>query len=135
MPGFSSHVIGSHNLDMGLAADLDGDGRLKPLVPSQDGTELGAIRRTAVGAVVAWTVPLDGRLSTNMAAITLSDGSLAVGAGRSDGVLRLWLSETRLGRVQDPPLRSGTAAAETIWRMVSPCHAHSASVRRRMHSS
>jgi len=40
--GFSSHVIGSRNLDMGLAS------------------------------------------------ATLSDGRLAVGAGRGDGVLRLW---------------------------------------------
>jgi len=89
--GFSSHRIGSRNLDMGLAADLDGDGRVELLVPSQEGTELGAIRRTAGGAVVAWALPLGGRLSTNLAAVTLSDGSLAVGAGRSDGVLRLWL--------------------------------------------
>ena len=91
VPGFSSHVIGSRNLDMGLAADLDGDGQVELLVPSQDGTALGAIRRTEDGAEAAWTVPLGGRLSTNLAAATLSDGSLAVGAGRSDGVLRLWL--------------------------------------------
>ena len=76
---------------MGLAADLDGDGQVELLVPSQDGTELGAIRRTEDGAVVAWTVPLGGRLSTNLTTATLPDGSLAVGAGRRDRLLRLWL--------------------------------------------
>lgn len=89
--GFSSHARGSRNLDMALAGDVDGDGRVELLLPSQERTELGAIRRTADGAEVAWIVPLGGRISTNLAAATLSDGSLAVGAGRSDGVLRLWL--------------------------------------------
>ena len=34
--GYSSHVIGSRNLDMALAADFDGDGKVELLVPSRD---------------------------------------------------------------------------------------------------
>ena len=89
--GYSSHVLGSRNLDMALAGDLDDDGRVELLLPSQERIELGGIRRTATGAEVAWTIPLGGEISTNLAAVTLSDGSLAVGVGRKDGVLRLWL--------------------------------------------
>jgi len=89
--GFSSHVIGSRNLDMAVTGDWDGDGQVELLLPSQERTELGSIRRTADGAEVAWTVPVGGRVSTNLAAVTRSDGGLEVGVGREDGVLRLWL--------------------------------------------
>jgi hypothetical protein len=91
VPGFSSHLIGSRNLDMAVAGDLDGDGRVELAVPSQGLTNLGGIRRTDDGAEVAWTVPVGGRISTNLAAVALPDGSAVVGVGREDGVLRLWL--------------------------------------------
>jgi hypothetical protein len=91
VPGYTSHVIGSRNLDMALAGDLDGDGRIELLVPNQGRTLLGAIRRTTADAEVVWTVPLDGKVSSNLAAVQLADDSLMVGAGREDGTLRLWL--------------------------------------------
>ncbi|MDQ3942929.1 MAG: hypothetical protein M3254_07475, partial [Actinomycetota bacterium] len=43
-PGYSSHEIYSRNLDTARAGDLDGDGAFELLVPSQDHTELSAIR-------------------------------------------------------------------------------------------
>jgi len=60
-------------------------------MPDQGRTQLGGIRRTADGAVVAWTLPAGGRITTNLAAITLADGRLMAGVGREDGVLRMWL--------------------------------------------
>ena len=77
VPGYTSHSIGTRNLDMALAADFDGDGRLELLLPSQARTELGAVRRTQDGAEVAWSVSVDGRVATNLAAVTLLDGTLA----------------------------------------------------------
>jgi hypothetical protein len=91
--GYTSHVIGTRNLDMAAAADFDGDGRIELLLPSQSRAELGAIRRTRDGAEVAWIIPVGGRVVTNLAAVGLLDGTLAVGVGRDDGVLRLWLPE------------------------------------------
>ncbi|GAI31072.1 unnamed protein product, partial [marine sediment metagenome] len=44
-------------------------------------------------AEIAWSVPLGGRLRTNLAAITLPNGTLAIGAGREGKVLRIWLPE------------------------------------------
>lgn len=90
IPGYTSHMLGTRNLDLAAAGDFDGDGRHELLLPNQRRTELGAIRRTAEGATVAWTVPLDGVLSTNVAAVTLPGGRLAVGVGRDDGMLRVW---------------------------------------------
>jgi hypothetical protein len=91
VPGYSSHGLGSRNLDMAAAGDWDGDGRVELLVPNQARDQLGGIRRTAEGATVAWTVPVGGRVRTNLAAVTLPGGSLALGVGREGAVLRLWL--------------------------------------------
>jgi hypothetical protein len=70
-------------------ADLDDDGQVELLLPSQNLAELGAIRRTTDGADVAWTVPVGGRVGTNLAAVALPNGGLAVGVGRTDGILRM----------------------------------------------
>lgn len=90
VPGYTSHPIGTRNLDMALAGDFDGDGRLELLLPTQDRATLGAIRRTESGAEVAWQAPVGGTVVTNLAAATTANGDLAVGVGRDDGVLRLW---------------------------------------------
>jgi hypothetical protein len=89
-PGYTSHVLGSRNLDMAVAADFDGEGNIELLLPNQARTELGAIRRTDNGAEVVWTLPLDGRLASNLSVVTTADGRLLLGAGREDGTLRIW---------------------------------------------
>lgn len=86
--GYASHTYGSRTLDGGLGADLDGDGRTELLVPTADRRHLEAVRRTADGARAAWSLPLDGRLATNVAGVELED-RLAVGAGTEDTV-RVW---------------------------------------------
>ena len=65
-------------------------GRVELLLPNQQRSDLGAIRRTADGAEVAWTIPVDGKVSSNLGVVTLGDGRLAVGIGREDGTLRIW---------------------------------------------
>ncbi len=85
--GYTSHVIGTRNLDMAAAGDFDGDGRLELLLPNQTRTELSAIRRTPDGAAVVWSLPLDGRMTTNLGAVTLPDGSIAIGIGQENGIL------------------------------------------------
>jgi hypothetical protein len=92
-PGITSHTIGSRNLDMAAAGDFDGDGALELLLPSPDLTELVAVRRSTSGAEQVWQLPIDGQMSTNLAGVTLSNGTIAIAVGRTDGVLRLWLSE------------------------------------------
>lgn len=89
-PGYTSHVMTTRNLDMGVAGDFDGDGHAELLLPDQARGQLGAIRHDADGATVAWTLPVDGQVTTNLAAVTLENGGLPVGVGRADGVLRIW---------------------------------------------
>jgi len=89
-PGYTSHVLGSRNLDMAVAGDFDGDGSLEIVLPNRARNELGAIGRTDDGAEVIWTLPLEGRLSTNLSAVTTIDGQVILGVGLDSSTLRLW---------------------------------------------
>jgi len=87
--GYSSHRIGSRNLDMAVAGDFDGDGQVELLVPYQNYSELGGIRRTETGAEVVYNIPAGGIISTNIGAVQLLNGKIAVGVG-SENKLRIW---------------------------------------------
>ena len=88
--GYSSHVLGSPNLDMALLADTDADGQLEVIVPTQDMTELAIIERTADGFAEVVRLPLDGRLATNVAAAVDEQGRLSLAAATDDGRLRIF---------------------------------------------
>lgn len=89
--GYSSHVMGSRNLDMGIAGDFDGDGQVEIVVPTQAMDELAGIERPGFWkAEEAWRVPLDGTLTTNLAAASYQ-GKLVLAAGTSSGRLRIWM--------------------------------------------
>ena len=90
VPGHTSHVLGSRNLDMAVAGDWDGDGRIELLVPTQNRAQLSGIRRTPGGAEVVWSLPVGGRINTNIGVVTNSDGGLSVAVGREDRVLQIW---------------------------------------------
>jgi hypothetical protein len=90
LSGYTSHVIGTRNLDMAVAGDFDGDGQVELLLPNQARSELGAIHRTSDGAEVAWSLPLSSRLVTNFGGVTLPNGSIAIGVGLENGILRIW---------------------------------------------
>lgn len=89
-PGYASHEIYSRNLDTARGGDLDEDGAFELLVPNQERTALGAIRHEQDGARVAWTLPIGGTLTTNLADAAASGGHVSLAAGRADGVLRIW---------------------------------------------
>lgn len=90
--GYTSHRIGSRNLDMAMAGDFDGDGSVELLLPNDALRSLGAVRHATDGAQVAWTLPMGGaRVTTNLVALTLaSETIMLVGVGRGDGILRIW---------------------------------------------
>lgn len=91
--GYSTHVIGSRNLDMAFAGDFDGDGRYELLVPTQDFRSLTAIRRTDDGVEEAWQIPIGERITTNIAAVVLSAGNIVLGLGSADGTVWIWPTE------------------------------------------
>ncbi|MDQ7027784.1 MAG: hypothetical protein Q9P44_19760 [Anaerolineae bacterium] len=91
--GYTSHVIHSRNLDMAVAGDFNGDGRPEIVLPSQDRQRIVGIQHNENGAEVVWELPLNGTLSSNLAAVQLQNGKLALAAGTEAGHLRLWMSQ------------------------------------------
>ena len=90
---YSTHRLGSRNLDLGIVTDADGDGRLDVLLPSQDMTELAVVTRDAssdTGTREVGRVALDGTMTSNLAA-RATDRGVAYAVGVSDGTVRLWL--------------------------------------------
>ena len=83
--GFSTHSIGSRNLDSALAGDFNNDGVIELLAPDQPHTSLGII---SLNSVIS-TLPLDGTLTSNLSA-TVIEGRLYVGAGTQIN-LRIWI--------------------------------------------
>ena len=97
---FSTHSIGSRNLDLGIVTDADGDGRLDVVVPSQDQSTLHVLTRTDDSSATATTeggverlfsVDLGARLSSNLAARSVGDdGAVSYAAGTVDGRVIIW---------------------------------------------
>jgi hypothetical protein len=90
-PGITSHSLGSRNLDMAAIGDFDADGVNELLLPNPELNELVAIHRSPSGADEDWRLDIGGKLGTNLAGVTGQSGEIAIGAGRTDDVLRLWL--------------------------------------------
>lgn len=88
--GFSSHRLGSPNLDMALLADVDADAVAEVIVPHQDRRSLAVLARRGDRFVPTRTLPLDGELATNVAAAVGSDGALRLAIGTDDGRLRIF---------------------------------------------
>ncbi len=90
--GYTSHMIGSANLDMAVAGDFNGDGQLEIVVADQTRQTISGLQRTESGVEVMWTLNLNGQLITNMSALALADGSLALAVGTTNNELLIWYS-------------------------------------------
>lgn len=90
LAGFTTHALGSRNLDLGLVADVDGDGRVEVLVPNQSMTALGVLRRTDGGVEVVADIDIPGKLTSNLAAVADEAGRIWFAAGTDRAVLRVW---------------------------------------------
>ncbi len=95
---FTTHVIGSRNLDLGVAVDVDGDGRPEVVVPSAQRDQLFALRPTeagsdgtlgVLGADVVQTMDLDGRMVTNLG-VGGTDSSVSLAVGTDDNRLLIF---------------------------------------------
>ena len=87
---YSSHRIGSRNLDQGVIVDGNGDGLPDVVVPSQHQQSLAALELTRSGASEVRSVPLGARLSSNLSAFTTGDGRASLAIGLEDGSVLIW---------------------------------------------
>jgi hypothetical protein len=60
-------------------------------MPGQAGAELGATFHIHASAQLDWRTPVGGTVMINLFAGSNLDGSVGVGVGRADGVLRFWV--------------------------------------------
>ncbi len=88
--GVTTHAIGFRNLDMGLAADLDGDGQSELVIFNQSFDTLTALRRTEDGTDTAWSIQLGAKAKTNLATAVSNDGGISVSVGLDGQTLRVW---------------------------------------------
>ncbi len=89
-PGYSSHQLGSANLDMALLADADGNGQLDVIVPDQSMTSLRLLTRLDDGFAEFGSLEVSGRLATNIAAAADAAGRLVLAVGTLDDRLRIF---------------------------------------------
>ena len=88
--GYSSHRIGSRNVDSAVAADVDGNGQVDLVVPTDSWDALGILQRSTDGVELTMTLITDGTISSNLFAVESADGGLVLFAGLSDGRVRMW---------------------------------------------
>lgn len=89
---YSTHTIGSRNLDLGIVSDADGDGRLDVVVPIQDLSELAVVTRDDEadgGTREVGRIDLGGRLATNLSADTSATG-VRYAIGLESGTVLIW---------------------------------------------
>lgn len=86
---YTTHAIGSRNLDTALVGDFNGNGRFELAVQTQSRDTLVGLERTEVGFKEVWRVSnLPGRLTSNIAATCdVGGGSVDIWAGASPNLL------------------------------------------------
>ena len=87
---YRTHEFGARNLEQAVAADVDRDGNIEVIVPTQDREHIAGVRHGPDGAAEMWTRPLGGTLATNIAVLIRPDGTLSVAAATLEGSLRIW---------------------------------------------
>jgi len=92
---YTSHLWTGINLDMGLSGDFDNDGKLELLLVNHASRSyiapsvIGAFEYTESGINLDWTLDLTDLISSNVAAVTLSNNTIAYGLGQGKK-LRIW---------------------------------------------
>ncbi len=90
---YSTHSIGSENLDLGIVSDADGDGRLDVMLPTQDQSSIAVVTRTDqsdTGTEEVFRFDLGARLATNLGAQQDDAGDVTYAVGTSDDRLLIW---------------------------------------------
>lgn len=70
--GYSTHRIGSRNLDTALAGDFNNDGYVELLLPTQDFQQLDVVKRTKLGTIIDYSIDLSYPLSTNISSYSFN---------------------------------------------------------------
>jgi hypothetical protein len=91
LKGYSSHQIGSRNLDASLVTDVNADGIPDIVLPDQSQQNLSALQITDAEWAEIWRVPLNEKLTTNLMGVYSPNSGLVLGAGTEGNKLMLWV--------------------------------------------
>jgi len=89
--GYSTHVIGSRNLDLGIVTDADGDGTPDVLLPHQDREVLAIVTRddrSPTGTREVTRLRLSDKPSSNVSAT--GDPRISSAVATADGRVTVW---------------------------------------------
>ena len=111
---YTTHDIGWRNLDTGISGDLNGDGINEAILFDENLENLVSFQLVNngdgdVSTEEVWRMPLIGRLTSNIAAVSY-DGGIGVAAASRNKV-RLWISPSTLGPKNDT--EEGAASSTT----------------------
>ena len=118
---YTTHDIGSRILDTAISGDFNGDCINEAVVLDSSMTNIKSVQLVAssvddenekMEATEIWSLPLPGRLTSNLAAVGLEDGSGIALAAASGSRVRFWLPVAR---------RAASANAATIRSTNSNC--------------
>jgi hypothetical protein len=90
LAGFTNHVIRTQNLDKGLVADADTDGRLDVVVLTLENTEIAVLSRVEDQVETVALVALGSLATSNIAAAEQETGAISFAVGTEAGILRIW---------------------------------------------
>lgn len=93
LSGFTSHVIGTRNLDLAAMGRFKGNNDLQLFIPTQNRRNLGLIEFGESGPVAGTFLSIGGRIISNLATVKAHSGEMAVGLGRDDNSLVIWQSK------------------------------------------
>ena len=91
LKGYSSHQIGSRNLDASLVTDVNADRIPEIVLPDQSQQNLSALQITDAEWTEIWRVPLNEKLTTNLMGVYSLNFGLVLGAGTEGNKLMLWV--------------------------------------------
>lgn len=89
--GFSSHKIGSRNLDSSLVSDVNGDGIPDVVLPDQSQQFLSALQLTNTEWKEIWKEPLNAKLTTNIIGVYSSNMGLILASGSDAKKIMFWI--------------------------------------------
>jgi len=101
---YTTHDIGWRNLDTGISGDLNGDGINEAVLFDENLENLVSFQLVnngsdSVSTEEVWRMPLVGRLTSNIAAVSY-DGGIGLAAASGNKV-RLWISPSSTSSPQD----------------------------------